>query len=78
MSTDFKSLMEWKEEQAGIDLVDIRRSQDSIKEAIDTVQRDMFEKIAREEVSNNCYPILTLMHYLTQSSRSSLRRSTPS
>ena len=53
MSTDFKSLMEWKEEQAGIDLVDIRRSQDSIKEAIDTVQRDMFEKIAREEVSNN-------------------------
>ncbi|GMH90511.1 hypothetical protein TrST_g8993 [Triparma strigata] len=50
MSTDFKSLMEWKEEQAGIDLVDIRRSQDSIKEAIDTVQRDMFEKIAREEV----------------------------
>jgi|TARA_B110000971_G_C19549808_1_gene294029 lysylphosphatidylglycerol synthetase-like protein (DUF2156 family) len=50
MSVDFKSLMEWKEEQAGIDLVDIRRSQDSIKEAIDTVQRELFEKIAKEDV----------------------------
>lgn len=50
MSGDFKSLMDWKEEQAGIDLVDIRRSQDNIKEAVDTVQRDLFEKVAREEV----------------------------
>ena len=52
MSGDFKDLMEWKEEQAGIDLIDIRRSQDSIKEAIDTVQRDLFEKVAREEVES--------------------------
>ncbi|GMI27731.1 hypothetical protein TrRE_jg783, partial [Triparma retinervis] len=52
MTVDFDSLMAWKEEQAGIDLVDIRRSQDNIKEAIDTVQRDMFEKVAREEVDN--------------------------
>ena len=52
MSVDFKSIMDWKEEQAGIDLADIRRSQDSIKEALDTVQRDLFEKIAREEVDS--------------------------
>jgi hypothetical protein len=52
MTVDFQGLIAWKEEQAGIDLVDIRRSQDSIKEDIDTVQRDMFEKVAREEVDN--------------------------
>ena len=52
IAVDFKSVMEWKEEQAGIDLADIRRSQDSIKEALDTVQRDLFEKIAREEVDS--------------------------
>eukprot|EP00520_Triparma_pacifica_P006144 CAMPEP_0118652410 /NCGR_PEP_ID=MMETSP0785-20121206/11301_1 /TAXON_ID=91992 /ORGANISM="Bolidomonas pacifica, Strain CCMP 1866" /LENGTH=789 /DNA_ID=CAMNT_0006544921 /DNA_START=126 /DNA_END=2492 /DNA_ORIENTATION=+ len=52
MTVDFNSLMAWKEEQAGIDLVDIRRSQDNIKEAVDTVQRDLFEKVAREEVDN--------------------------
>ena len=50
MRVDFKGLMEWKEEQAGIDLVDIRRSQDGIKETLDTVQRELFEKIAKEDV----------------------------
>jgi hypothetical protein len=52
MSNDFKSLMEWKEEQAGIDLVDIRRSQDAIKESLDTVQRDIFDKMPRSEVDS--------------------------
>jgi hypothetical protein len=50
MTADFKGIMEWKEEQAGIDLVDIRRSQDAIKESVDTVQRDIFDKMPRAEV----------------------------
>jgi len=39
-----------QEEQSGIDLGDIRRSQDTIKENLDSVQREIFDKMPRSEV----------------------------